>query len=121
MTTGVLHIPLTAFSAYGSSLGVSAHNLANVLTPNFKPGRVTYAELPAQSGVAASISQPVSEKPTLTPGPGWGHREAVSRPSETDVAREMVNLITTSHAYKANAKLVSTADSMLGTVVDMAV
>lgn len=112
MTTGVLHIPMTAFSAYGAGLGVSAHNLANVLTPGFRAGRASYAELPARSGVAASISQP--ERLPAAPAP-------VGAPSNTDVAGEMVNLITASRTYQANAKIVGVADSMLGMVIDMSV
>lgn len=112
MTTGVLHIPLTAFSAYGTGLGVTAHNLANVLTPNFRAGSTSYSELAGQAGVAASTSLPAAA--------GTASGSGVSfRPSNTDVAREMVNLIVTSRTYQANAKVTSTADSMLGTVIDM--
>ena len=113
MTTGVLHIPLTAFNAYGTGLGVTAHNLANALTPNFRAGSVNYADLPGLSGVAASTSLPARE-PLGAPG-------AAFRPSNTDVAGEMVNMIVTSRTYQANAKIVGAADSMLGTVIEMAV
>ena len=118
MTTGVLHIPLTAFNAYGTGLGVSAHNLANVLTTNFRAGGTTYADLPGTSGVAASTSTSLAarsaKQPLGTPG-------AAFTPSNTDVAKEMVNMIATSRTYQANAKIVSTADSLLGMVIDMAV
>lgn len=108
MTTGVLHIPLTAFQAYGTGLGVTAHNLANVLTPGFRPGSTAYADLPGQSGVAATAFQPPRAS-----------GQAGSRPSGTDVAREMVNLIVTSRTYQANAKVAGAADAMLGAVIDL--
>lgn len=40
MSIGALYPPLTAFAAYSAGLGSTAHNLANVLTNNFKAGRV---------------------------------------------------------------------------------
>lgn len=121
MGIGALAAPLSAFAAYGTGLGSTAHNLANVLTPGFKAGRVTYAESPGQSGVKAEGPQkldtpgafiPVS--PGL-PESGSGFVEA----SNTDVAREMVNLIVNSRTYQANAKTVRTADEMLGTVINI--
>lgn len=122
MTTGVLHIPLTAFRSFGAGLRVGAHNLANVLTPNFKAGSVSYAELPAQAGVTASVTQPAKASgSSLTPGPPISYAGSSLKPSNTDVAREMVDLIVTSRTYQANAKMSGTVDSMLGTVIDMAV
>jgi len=41
--------------------------------------------------------------------------------SNTDVAMEMVNLIVTSRAYQANAKVVPIVDSMLGMVINLRV
>ena len=44
--------------------------------------------------------------------------EAAS-PSGTDLGREMVAMITTQHAYKANAAVDHTGDAMLGTLLDI--
>lgn len=115
MAIGALYPPLTAFAAYGVGLGSTAHNLANVLTDNFKAGRAAYGELSNLAGVRAEGPQPMEASGPLAPsGPG-GFVEG----SNTDVATEMVNLIVTSRTYQANAQTVRTADEMLGTVIDL--
>ena len=130
MVIGALSPPLSAFSAYGAGLGSTAHNLANVLTGGFKAGRVTYSDLPGQSGVRANGPQTLDVQGPLVPyGPGRppleGQNPAVpegfAEGSTTDVASSMVNLIVNSRTYQANAKTVQTADDMLGTVINLKV
>jgi flagellar hook protein FlgE len=102
--------------------------LANVLTGGFKAGRVTYADLPRQSGTAARGPEKLAVSGPLVPyGPGLpdppGHNpyllSGFIEGSTTDIATEMVNLIITSRSYQANAKVVPTVDSMLGTVINL--
>ena len=130
MSLGTAFYPaLTAMSAFGVGLQATAHNLANVLTAGFKAGRVTYADLPNQAGVRAQGPEKQAVSGPLVPyGPGLpplaGQSPALLAAgfvegSTTDVATEMVNLIITSRAYQANAKVVPTVDSMLGTVVNL--
>lgn len=130
MSIGALYPPLTAFAAYSAGLGSTAHNLANVLTNNFKAGRVGYSELSNQSGVRAEGPQPMGNSGPLVPyGPGLPPLEngnptvpeGFVEGSNTDVAREMVNLIVTSRTYQANAQTVRTVDEMLGTVINLKV
>ena len=42
-----------------------------------------------------------------------------SAPSGTDLAREFTQMISTQHAYEANAQVVRASDSMLGTLLDV--
>ncbi len=129
MTVGAFYPSLTAFSAYGAGLQNTAHNLANVLTNNFKAGRLNYSDLPNQAGVRAGGPQKldvtgplVSHGPGLpSPGSPPNIPEGFAEGSTTDVALEMVNLITTSRLYQANAQTVRTADDMLGTVINLRV
>jgi flagellar hook protein FlgE len=130
MPVSALYPPLSAFSAYGTGLRSVAHNLANVLTNNFKAGRVTYAELPGTSGVRANGPQKLEARGPLTPyGPGLpplagadpAIPEGYAEGSTTDLATEMVNLIVTSRTYQANAQTVRTVDEMLGTVINLKV
>ena len=125
-----LYPPLTAFGAFGAGLESTAHNLANVLTNGFKAGRVTYADLPRQSGTAARGPEKLAVSGPLVPyGPGLpplaGRNPALPagfvEGSATDIATEMLNLIITSRAYQANAKVVPTVDSMLGMVINLRV
>ena len=119
----------TALSAFGLGTQVIAHNLANVLTEGFKSTRSLYYDLPPYSGVGMTTqrlgapsgplipAQGLPPKPRSSPGTPKGFVEG----SNTDVAMEMVNLIVTSRAYQANAKVVPTVDEMLGTVINMKV
>ena len=127
-----LYPALTALNAFGVGLQSTAHNLANVLTEGFKYGRVTYADLPRQSGTVANgpvkldVSGPVVPYgPGLPMPPPRGYNPALSNGfvegSNTDVAMEMVNLIVTSRAYQANARVVPIVDSMLGMVINLRV
>ncbi|MDR2404943.1 MAG: flagellar basal body protein [Deltaproteobacteria bacterium] len=136
-----LYPPVTALNAFGVGTQVTANNLANVLTDGFKASRTTYMDLPRYSGVAAQVQNPstvqngaiapnrletansgplipVQGLPRDPSTPAWVPAGFVEG-SNTDVASEMVNLIVTSRGYQANAKIVPTVDSMLGTVIDM--
>lgn len=124
-----LYPPVTALNAFGVGTQVTAHNLANVLTEGFRAGRTTYMDLPHYSGVAAHVQNGLGPSGPLIPAPGlprdpatpaWVPKGFVEG-SNTDVATEMVNLIVTSRGYQANAKVVPTVDSMLGTVINMKV
>ncbi len=105
----------SAMNAFGTGLQGSAYNLANVNTDNFKPVEVNYRSGPNDQGVVAQVSRP-----------GFNVNDTVSlsgtaSPSETDVAREMVGMISDQRAYEANAQVISTADAMAGTVLDLKV
>ena len=131
MPIGALYPPLSAFSAYGSGLNNTAHNLANVATNNFKAGRMNYSEGPQQAGVKATGAQQMQQAsgqgtlsptgPGLPPPPGAdpGLGVGFSPGSSTNVATEMVGLITASQGYQANARTVDTANEMLGTIVNL--
>lgn len=131
MIIGSLAPPLSAFSAYGVGTQATAHNLANVLSNNFKAGRVIYSDLPSQLGVRASPIESGATAGTLVPYDlGLPESPVQNNPpvpegfvvgSTTDVAREMINLIVNSHTYQANARTVSASDEMLGTIINMKV
>jgi flagellar hook protein FlgE len=118
---------MTALNAFGVGTQVGANNLANVLTDGFKASRTSYMDLPSYSGVAAQVQQGTGIAGPLIPVQGLPRDpstpsyvpEGFVEGSNTDVATEMVNLIVTSRGYQANAKIVPTADRMLGTVIDM--
>jgi flagellar hook protein FlgE len=120
---------VTALKAFGVGTQVTAHNLANVLTNDFKAGRTLYADLPRYSGVAPQVTVGLGPQGPLVPWvglprdpstPAWVP-EGFVEGSNTDVATEMVNLIVTQRGYQANAKVIPTVDSMLGMVIDMKV
>lgn len=114
---------LSALRAFSIKSQVTANNVANVSTDEFKKSRVDLMEGRA-GGVEVSISKPgSSEKGNVTfksqPSPSSGTDSVEKEPSNTDIAEEMVTMITTEKFYSANTKMVQSRDDMLGTVIDM--
>jgi flagellar hook protein FlgE len=116
----------TALHSFGVGTQVIAHNLANVLTDGFKASRALYYDLPERTGSGVTTQKlnspqgplvPVAGLPPNLPGSGVLH--GFLETSNTDVANEMVGLIVTSRAYQANAKVIPTADAMLGTIINI--
>ena len=101
-------------ASYG--IAVAADNIANINTDGFRASSVRYETGAGGYGVRLGEIRENS-----TPGPlydrydGSGSVEA----SNTDVAREMTNLITEQRMYEANAVPLRVYDDLLGTLVDI--
>ena len=82
---GTFAIALSGMQAATTTLQASAHNVANLATPEFHPQRVL-----------------------ASPRPKGGVDTRVERTSDdgTDLAREFVDQIVASTQYRANAKVV---------------
>ncbi len=93
-----LSIASTGLQAAGAQLSVTANNIANADTPNYKPRRADLVELSGGGVGVGSISE---------------------KSGEVDLPTEMVNLIKEKSLYNANAAVVKTADRMLGSVLDL--
>lgn len=111
-----LNSATSALSAYGKKMGVTANNIANVNTDEFKKSRVNLSE-GSQGGVKADIQQ------IDTPGP---IKEAVQdgdvvqiEASNVDLAEELTEMIPTKVAYEANLKSVQTQEQMTGALLDL--
>lgn len=119
---------LSALTAAGDAMGIIAHNIANMNTDGYRPISFTYDAGPADTvraradvGCIELPRQPVGAYP-LEDRPGYGpYTEAVA-PSGTDVAREMVAMISAENLFAANAATIvsreATGDTVLGLVVD---
>ncbi|MDR1040982.1 MAG: flagellar biosynthesis protein FlgG [Deltaproteobacteria bacterium] len=124
-----MYSSVTALDAFSTGTQVTAHNLANVLTDGFNAGRTVYQDLPRYSGTAAQTQTRLGPDGPLVPWQGLPRDPATPawvpdgfvEGSNTDVAREMVNMIVTHRGYQANAKVIHVADSMMGTVIDLKV
>lgn len=103
-------------------LGVAANNIANMNSVGFHASSVRYTTGPEGQGVRlAEIREDTSPGPlrpdSYPPNP---HLEAGTvEMSNTDVAREMVNLMSSQRIYEANAVPITVYDEMLGAVVDI--
>ena len=119
---------LSAMNAFSVDMQVRANNIANVNTPGFKAQDITLVTGPQGEGVRVGLvsrdTSPGPLVPSLISVSDDG-REAYApgyvEGSNTDIAREFVNMIATQRAYEANAAVVRTADTIAGAVVDMVV
>jgi flagellar basal-body rod protein FlgC len=101
---------LSALSALGTAQQVSANNIANVNTDGFKASSVVLESGPGDQGVdVAGIYQ------STCSGPVVGGVEG----SNTDIGTEMVDMITTGHAFSANTAVVRASEEMTGHLLDM--
>ena len=124
----VMDIPTTALGALSVSLQVSANNLANVNTNGFKQSDVRFETGPGDQGVRiseiredASPGSPVEAPVYPIVGRQYEQHMGWVESSNTDVARQFVDMISASNAWKANVATIRTADEMMGTLVDAVV
>ncbi|HEU19131.1 MAG TPA: hypothetical protein ENO00_07090 [Deltaproteobacteria bacterium] len=102
-------IAVTALAALDKKLDVTANNIANVNTDEFKKSRAVFQteEVP---GVSVTIER--------VDTPGTENLDGVES-SNVDLAEEIVDLITTQHSYTANVKVIETAGKMQKTLIDI--
>jgi len=96
--TSLPSIALSGRSAAALRLDVSAHNVANAETQDFRRQFVQQESQPT-GGVASQVAR--------APEPG------------VDLAREMVDQMSASYAFKANLRVIRTNDEMLGSLLDL--
>jgi flagellar basal-body rod protein FlgC len=108
MTIGALDIGLSGLQSCQGAVDITANNIANANTPGFKAQQAQFQEkTPSGSGVQ------LGNLPGSDPASGSG-----TGPSDTDLAYELVNLLTYKLGFEANAKVVKTSGEMLGTLFD---
>jgi flagellar hook protein FlgE len=97
-------IGLSGLKAAAKVLNNSAHNVANINTPGFEPGRTLLED--AQPGVKARVE---------TGGVAADNSAAFS---SVDLAQETVTQIGASAMYSANLASIKTEDELIGTLLD---
>ena len=112
-----------ALAAIGTAQQVSADNVANVNTEGFDSSRAVLETGPGGEGVRVADVQEISAPGPMMPAPAPSPSSAEIPPlvegSNTDIPREMTNMIMNENAYDANAVAIRTQDDMQGTVIDM--
>ena len=96
---------LSALSASSAGLAVQANNVANQLSDGYKAKRV---DLVAEASGGVRVSG-VSQDPTPA-GPGT---------SNVDLTTETVQGMTFDNMYRANLKVLKTADELMRATLDM--
>lgn len=94
-----LGIALSGMQSAGTRVAVSAHNVANVMTEDFRPQRAVQSSLPG-GGARARVEQ--SE-----------------RPERVSLAGEIVGQQVASLQYSASARVFAVGAEMRGSLVDL--
>lgn len=132
--------PLSAMDAFGTSMAVTANNVANMNTDGFRASDVRLqtgrAEQGGQQGgqvqngqeqgvQVAEIRQSTAEGPlridlrrTEQEDGSVSVEPGIVEGSNTDVAKETVSMIADQRAFEANAAVVRARDDMTGVLVD---
>ncbi len=88
----------SALKAYSDTLSVTANNVANINTADFKPTEANMNE-GVDGGVYVTLSQ--------------------SSQAGTDLAKETVDMISTEEGFKANIKSLQTSEDMTKKLIDI--
>ena len=107
---------LSALNAFRKQLDVTANNVANSNTDDFKKSRVNMQEGP-HGGVLADVQQ------VDTPGyPKEIYRDdqmVEVESSNVDLVEDITDMITAKSGFSANLKTVSTQHQVLGSLLDI--
>ena len=110
-----LNASISGVMAFQQKLNVTANNVANVKTDEFKKQRAVLKE-GKHSGVQVDIDK--------VDTPGYPKERVVNgdvietESSNVDLVEELTEVIPTQTGYDANLKVIQTEDDMLGTLLD---
>jgi flagellar hook protein FlgE len=113
---GAIHSALSGLTAFSTQIDVTAHNVANVMTNEFKKSRTEFVALET-GGVLTVIQKNESAGPSILNNTGYG--PAQLELSNVDLGEEAINLIISQRGYEANLQTIKTADDMLGSLLDI--
>lgn len=107
---------LSALQAFKTKMGVTADNIANVNTDDFKKSRANLEE-----GTNGEVRVDIRRVDT----PGHPIQEFVDdqlvekETSNVELEEEIPDMMVTQRTYEANLKVLQSRDRMLGTVLDI--
>ncbi len=107
---------ISALQAYKTRLGVTADNIANVNTAEFKKSRVSLKE-----GINGDVQVDINR--VNTPGHRYqeleGDQLIEKEGSNLSLEEEIPEILVTRRTYEANLKVLQTQNKMLGTLLDI--
>jgi len=107
---------ISALQAYKTSLGVTADNIANANTDEFKKSRVILKE-----GTNGDVQVDINR--VNTPGHRYqgveGDQLVEKESSNVNLEEEIPEMMITQRTYEANLKVLQTQDKMSGTLLDI--
>ncbi len=106
----------SALQAFSNQISVSANNIANCLSDDFKSSRAINTQGTGKQ-VTTTITQsktagPLVEDPLKNDG-------SLKEMSNTDIAQELVQQISVQHGFNANAKTINAYDETIGSLFDV--
>jgi len=105
----------SALQAFSKQISVSANNIANSLSDDFKSSRAINTE-GTDKQVTTTITQsktaPLVEDPLKNDG-------SLKELSNTYIAQEMVQQISAQHGFNANAKTIQSYEETIGSLFDV--
>ena len=110
-----MNTALSALGAYLKKQDVTANNIANVNTTDFKKSRTEFEET-SHGGVTVSISRIETPGNPLPPDEVIGGDHQMSN---VGLEEELVDLITTQNGFEANTKTLQTQEELQGTLLDI--
>lgn len=106
---------LSAVNAFRKKMNVTANNVANVQTDEFKKSRVTFSESKS-GGVSANVEK--VDTPGITKESIRDDKIVETESSNVDLAEELPEMISTKAGYNANLKTLKIQDDLLGSLLD---
>jgi flagellar hook protein FlgE len=107
---------LSAIKAFGEKMGVTANNIANVETEEFKKSRATLVEGPKKN-VEVEITQQDIPGPVVVEVTDGQLTEREL--SNVDLAEEIPQTMIAQKGYEANIATLRTQDEMLKSIIDI--
>ncbi|MFH2091081.1 MAG: flagellar basal body rod C-terminal domain-containing protein [Pseudomonadota bacterium] len=107
---------VSALQAFTRQISVSANNVANALTDDFKKSRAINTE--GRNGQVETTITKVDTKGPLVDDP-LSNTGGLKELSNTDIAEELTNQIIAEQGFKANAKMIKSYEETIGTLIDM--
>jgi len=107
---------VSALQAFSKQMAVSANNVANALSDDFKKSRAINTE--GQNGQVETTITKINTPGPLVEDP-LSETGELKELSNTDIAEELVNQIMIEQGFKANAKVIKTYEETIGSIVDL--
>jgi flagellar basal-body rod protein FlgC len=107
---------LSAIKAFGEKMGVTANNIANVQTEEFKKSTATLVEGPKEN-VEVEITQPDISGPVIVDE--TDDQLTQKEMSNVDLAEEIPQTIIAQRGYEANLATLRTQDEMMKSIIDI--
>lgn len=111
-----LNTAFSALHAFGQKMGITAGNIANVITDGYQKSQAVLEE--GRQGEVEVREQRI-DTPGMPLDPPESGEPAVCETSNVALEKEIPELLTTVYGFKANLKTVKAQDEMLGHLLNI--